>query len=477
MQVKKFEAPTIQEALDQVKRELGPEAIILQTKKNKRGFGLKSKSSVEVTAAVSERSLGKKQAVEVRIPEVSREIIKKYSAEKQAQVFDKFADRQVEQVSQMKDQVTLANKSRRITATRYIDIGETQGSEVRAVAAKPPAKIQETRPPERASASASQIPQIPQIQDEVRQLKRMIQDLKSTQDEMNRGPAEGRNAAGSDSAKIFLNQISLDNPLLQDAFEQLVVNGMDRRYALSLIKKVGFELGGPGVDTPDKISDLLANEIMDSLEIISPLSDIKRETAAGTAQGPKLIALIGPTGVGKTTTIAKLTSDAVARGFKVGLINLDSQKVGAFEQLGTYSKIFNVPFRSAGSVDDLKAALSDYRSLDLVFLDTSGCSQKDPESLKKMQELFKIMDGLRSFLVLSATTRDVELYEIASRFAVFRPEGLVISKLDEASVYGAIYNVFQKSKLPLLYFTTGQKVPDDIEEATRERVASLVMEI
>src|ERR1700733_3845196 len=110
MQVKKFEAPTIQEALDNVKKELGPEAIILQTKKNKRGFGLKSKTSVEVTAAVSERSLGKKQAVEVRIPEASKEIIKKYSAEKQAQVFDKFADRQAEQAFQTKDQVHVATK-------------------------------------------------------------------------------------------------------------------------------------------------------------------------------------------------------------------------------------------------------------------------------------------------------------------------------------------------------------------------------
>jgi flagellar biosynthesis protein FlhF len=161
----------------------------------------------------------------------------------------------------------------------------------------------------------------------------------------------------------------------------------------------------------------------------------------------------------------------------VGVINLDSQKIGAFEQLSTYAKILNVPFRSAGCIEDLRAALADYKSLDVVFIDTSGCSQRDPESLKRMQELFKNMTSVRSYLVLSALTRDAELYEISSRFAVFKPEGLVISKLDEASIYGAIYNVFQKSKLPLLYFTTGQKVPEDIEEATRERVASLVMEI
>src|SRR5438445_8017053 len=93
MQVKKFEAPTIQEALDNIKRELGPEAIILQTKNHKRGFGLMSKASVEVTAAVSERSLQKKQFVEKKIPEPTKDALKKMPAQRQAEFYDKYADR------------------------------------------------------------------------------------------------------------------------------------------------------------------------------------------------------------------------------------------------------------------------------------------------------------------------------------------------------------------------------------------------
>ncbi|MFZ9596661.1 MAG: flagellar biosynthesis protein FlhF, partial [Bdellovibrionia bacterium] len=177
------------------------------------------------------------------------------------------------------------------------------------------------------------------------------------------------------------------------------------------------------------------------------------------------------------TTLAKLTSEAKARGLRVGLINLDNQKIGAFEQLGIYARILNVPYRSAGSMDDLKSALADFQNLELILVDTPGCSQKDPGSMERVQEKFKLFFGLRPFLVLSATTRDIELYEISGRFSVFRPEGLIISKLDEASVYGSIYNVCQKSKLPLVYFTTGQKVPDDLEEATPERVASLLVEL
>jgi flagellar biosynthesis protein FlhF len=85
--------------------------------------------------------------------------------------------------------------------------------------------------------------------------------------------------------------------------------------------------------------------------------------------------------------------------------------------------------------------------------------------------------SMKTLLVLSATTRDAEMYDMASRFSVFRPQGLVFSKLDETTLYGAIYNVPQKVRLPLLYFTTGQKVPEDIEKATAERVVSLVMDL
>ncbi|MEO5971724.1 MAG: hypothetical protein ABIQ95_17500, partial [Bdellovibrionia bacterium] len=251
MQVKKFEAPTIQEALDNVKRELGPEAIILQTKKSKRGFGIMAKASVEVTAAVSERSLGKKQAVEIRIPEASKEIIKKYSAEKQVKVFDQFADRQLEQASHMKDQVSVKDKSKRITATRYIDIeegpsakggssstdlGAVLGAAIGSVLGTSPAKQTTKAVPTGTLVNPTSQRTGPPLEDEVRQLKRMIQELKSAQDEMGRTAMEGASAKSREGGRTFLNQISLDNPLLQDAFEQLVVNGMDRRYALSLIK-------------------------------------------------------------------------------------------------------------------------------------------------------------------------------------------------------------------------------------------------
>src|SRR5687768_2999035 len=106
MQVKKFEAPTIQEALEHIKRELGPEAIILQTKRNRKGFGLLSKSSVEITAAVSERSLNKKKTLETKLPETQREAVQKMTAHRQAEFYSKYGNRSIDQAaSNTKDKV------------------------------------------------------------------------------------------------------------------------------------------------------------------------------------------------------------------------------------------------------------------------------------------------------------------------------------------------------------------------------------
>jgi flagellar biosynthesis protein FlhF len=473
MQVKKFEAPTLQEALDTIKRELGPEAIILQTKQNKRGFGLMSKGSVEVTAAVSERSTHKKAFAERRIPEATKKAIHKLPAEKQAGVYDKYLDSHLERAAKTtRDRVEMSGQPpagatagrgvKPITARRYIDIGDEETAPPRGRRPAPAATAAVS--PSQPAYSLAPAP----VEEEVRHLKRMIQELKSAQDE---------NLFGS-GARSYGPRSALATPALQDAFDQLVVNGMEKRFALGLVKKVSFELGEDRSQNPDEVLDALAAEIMSGTQVAAPAIHAPRPMGEGAKPGPMIVALVGPTGVGKTTTVAKMASEALLRrNLKVGLINLDSYKVAAFDQLATYAKILNVPFRSAASADDLRSAIADFQSLDLVLIDTTGRSPRDPGSLKEMQDTLASIEGVHAELVLSATTRDAELYDTATRFAAFRPRGVTFSKLDEATCFGAIYNVTQKSNLPLIYFTTGQRVPEDIEEATRERVAALVMDL
>ncbi len=500
MQVKKFEAPTIQEALETIKRELGPEAIILQTKKYKRGFGLMSKASVEVTAAVSERSMQKKEYVEKRVATKDRDAMRGMPADRQAEYFDKHGEKHLQRLQQnaARDQVELLSgrgrqaataaqahagapragaaqaPQKRITSTRYVDID--------------PLPLAPEAPQQQAAPISTRAPSPPishamvagmglgaPVEEEMRHLKRMIQELKTAQDQLveSRGSAESAQATGLTE--------TLSTVALRDAFEQLVLNGVERRYALPLLKKASFELGEDRINSPDAILDALASEIMQSADVASVLSGVQprgQGLEPGERSQPSILSIVGPTGVGKTTTVAKIASEAILkRGLKVGLINLDSYKVGAFDQLGTYAKILNVPFRSCTTHEELQAALQDFQTLDLVLLDTAGRSQRDPGSLRETQAMLDKVPAARTLLMLSVTTRDTELYDMANRFGMFRPQGLIVGKLDEATTFGAIYNLSQRVRMPLLYFTTGQRVPEDIEEATGERMAALILEL
>ncbi len=469
MQVKKFEASTLQEALDHIKRELGPEAIILQTKQNKRGFGLMSKASVEVTAAVSERAITKKSFAETRLPEKSRDAIKKLPADRQADLYDTYLDKHLSKVAQQtQDRVDLGKgkpaPQRKVTERRYIDIPDDEST----AAKLPTQRVAKSQPQvqQAVEVKAANHAERMTLEEEISHLKRMLVEIKTAQDE-------------KDERRMTAGPAQFNTPVLQESFEQLVINGVDKRYALAIVKKVGFELGSERAKNADEVLDHVALEIMNSVSVDAPLAALKplSEKPEGERR-PSVIAIVGPTGVGKTTTLAKIASEVILKkNLKVGLINVDTYKVAAFDQLATYAKILNVPFRSAASPEDLKAAVDDFQGLDLVLIDTTGRSQRDPASLKEMHALLGAIPGAETYLVLSATTRDVELYDMAGRFSVFKPKGIIVSKLDEAAIYGAVYNVSQRTKLPMLYFTTGQRVPEDIEEASGERIVALVMDL
>lgn len=462
MQVKKFEAPTMAEALETIKRELGPEAVILQTKNNKKGFGLLSKTSVEVTAAVADKAMLKKKVLDTIAPSAKRAELDKMPAHLQAQVYDKVEIQRRAHAKAASAKAAAPASSAaatparsKITATRYIDIGDGEKSVPRLAA-----PTQVTRAIKEGAEARGNIEQ------EIDSLRKLVQDLKKAQEGF-AGPL----ASGSDLPTALPGALS-------DVLEQLTLNGLDRRYALSLIRRVRTVLGEAKCHDSEAILDQLAIEVMEETEVLPLLKGIRTKEDKGFSTDSQFIALVGPTGVGKTTTLAKIASEAILkRGMKVGLINVDTYKVAAHDQLATYAKILNVPFRSVANSEELSLALQDFNNFDLVLIDTTGRSQKDLESLNQMKNLLQGFPQIRTELVLSATTRDQELYEMGSRFGIFKPEGLIVSKLDEASIYGAVYNISQRLKLPLMYFTTGQRVPEDLEEASKERMAALIMDL
>jgi flagellar biosynthesis protein FlhF len=195
-----------------------------------------------------------------------------------------------------------------------------------------------------------------------------------------------------------------------------------------------------------------------------------------TAKRPAVWALVGPTGVGKTTTAAKLAANfALRHRLKVGLVTVDTYRIAAAEQIEVYGRIMEIPTVVAGGAEDLRRALEGMAELDLVLVDTVGRSPKDEENLEELRAVLEGAPGLTTHLVLACPTRDADKAEVLAAFARFAPQSLIFTKLDETATYGPILNQVVRSGLPVSYLTCGQRVPEDLEEATREGLAKRLL--
>jgi flagellar biosynthesis protein FlhF len=183
------------------------------------------------------------------------------------------------------------------------------------------------------------------------------------------------------------------------------------------------------------------------------------------APGRRRVALVGPTGVGKTTTIAKLAANFRLRdGIRMGLVTVDTYRIAAVEQLRTYAEIIDLPMKVVTSPREMRRALDELSGLDLVLIDTAGRSPRDE---LKIQEL--------KSLVLSLVASPKSLQATAEKFAPAGTTAMILTKLDEAVGMGSLLSVARRVPLPVSYLTTGQDVPDDIEHASARRVARLVL--
>lgn len=196
-----------------------------------------------------------------------------------------------------------------------------------------------------------------------------------------------------------------------------------------------------------------------------------------TAEGrPTIVALVGPTGVGKTTTLAKLAAHMKLReGRRVGLITLDTYRIAAVEQLKTYAQILQVPLIAVTTPEEIQDAVKQMCACDLILIDTAGRSPKDEPRIAELAELLSAVRPDQVHLVLSTTSREETIREAAEKFGVLGPRQVIFTKLDEAVGFGVIVNVLHDLNLRLSYLTMGQSVPDDIEVASARRVAQLIL--
>ncbi|MGE5676486.1 MAG: flagellar biosynthesis protein FlhF [Pseudomonadota bacterium] len=190
----------------------------------------------------------------------------------------------------------------------------------------------------------------------------------------------------------------------------------------------------------------------------------------------KVIIVIGPTGVGKTTTLAKLAANMVlTEKKKVGLVTSDTYRIAAVEQLKTYSEIIGVPLSIIYTPGEILNAIENYKDKDLILVDTAGRSHKDKYQLMELKTLIKSSIDYEVYLVMSATTKFSECIEIIKNYSFLDDYKLLFTKLDETSAFGVILNVAYITKKPISYITTGQSVPDDIEIADNSKIINCLL--
>lgn len=191
---------------------------------------------------------------------------------------------------------------------------------------------------------------------------------------------------------------------------------------------------------------------------------------------PTVAVFVGPTGVGKTTTLAKIAAQySVIMKKKVGVMTCDTYRIAAVDQLKTYSEIMDVPIRVIYQSSDIEEAMQQYKDMDLVLVDTAGRSYRDKMKLMELNKMLKALGDQQLFLVISAATNYKNVMEILSSYSFLKNYRILITKVDENVSNGIILNIAVKSGKPLSYITTGQSVPDDIEKVEGEKIASLIL--
>ncbi len=436
MLVKTFQAATMADALRQVKAELGPDAMILSTKKERQGgiMGFFSKQVVKVTAAIDPQRPPQPPPVPAR-QRIERERTAKEEFESSllaplARELRELRER-VEQLSKRDDDLRQRQNEGAAAGDGAVKVGEVAG------------------------LNLNNIPR-----QDLEEIKKLLVTTLTRHQEGGAQPVQWPDAIGGGQQPEGTAEDVTGVPLVHELERQ----GIDREVMSKIITTINTL---PAEQEGQAIAGRLGVAFGRLIKFTGMLR-LKKNA-------PRIIALVGPTGVGKTTTTAKLAAMyALNRGNKVALITMDIFRVGAVEQLKTYTKIMGIPLEVASTPKELERAVDRHADCDLILVDTAGRSHKDAEKLDEMKGFLEVIHA-DIYLCLSATTKDRELEEILKRFSIFDVSKVVFTKLDECESFGCIVNLLLKANLQIAYFTTGQRVPEDIEVATSDKLAELIL--
>jgi len=249
----------------------------------------------------------------------------------------------------------------------------------------------------------------------------------------------------------------------------LIENMVADEVAVDIVRSLQRQLRPELLADKKLVRERLAEHLEKLIPTAGPIVRTKTE-------GPHVVALIGPTGVGKTTTIAKLAANLKLREKKrVGLITIDTFRIAAIDQLKRYADILGAQLRVVGTPEEMKAAIEQMSDCEYVLIDTAGRSPRDSMKLNELKRFLSFADPDEVYLVLSTTASEGCVELALEKFGEVRVDKLIFTKLDEAAQLGVVLNVVRRVNKGLAYVTTGQDVPDDIEVGHGRRLANLIL--
>ncbi len=449
MLVRKFEAENMAAALKQVKNSLGPEALILSTRTlGKKGLGVLGKQTIEVTAAIESPAM--KNNLRHAAPR----------REAQSATLGKVPAAYSRRVETLEDEQVSLSQAVRPREMPVETVSSPLEEEVRRLSSRLDAQ------------------NFDQLQAEIKQLKTLMEELsrgrQALETALPEAPAaklvlpEKAAAPEMKSRPVVSKLKTVAEQNQEELMAILTERGVEPDAAATIARFAAPQMSERQLREPEQCRRFLRATLSGLVRTTGPL------WTPGEAQ--KRISLIGATGVGKTTTIAKLAAEAMTQsGARIALVTIDTYRIAAVEQLKVYGEIMGLPVEVVLSPEQLQEAFRRHRDKDLILIDTAGRSPLDSPRLDELNEFLGPESGVENCLVLAAPTDERLQQQTLQAFRRLPLSRLIFTKLDETDRCGALINIPTRSNLPLAYLTDGQQVPEDLLPADPEVVAEIVM--
>jgi len=437
--------------LRMIKQELGPDALILSTKTVRNGkLGLLSKPMLEITAAI-DSDFPQKPAQEKPVQfTLAPQPAKQSKAPRENRSFTRVINDPVEQY--------LDNDAPQQTTKNSANFREYPTPKASGSA---PLVKREQKSSEKNNA----------IQSEVDELKQLVNSLAGQISVLSNKESAPVNKAQSQlppNKKNGTNSLLPSRVAVNRFLSLLTSKGINPEAARGIAGSMRSSLSEQELGDTDYVTDVLIEKLQKLIKVTPP--DFTRQSKQ------RRIALVGATGVGKTTTLAKIAASYLQQqSNSIALITIDTYRIAAVEQLKVYGEIMHIPVDVVITPQQLGQALNRHKDKELILIDTAGRSPRDSFCIDELSSFFAPEYNIKKHLVLSATTRENEITDTIQQFARIKIANTIFTKIDECLSLGVLLNTQLHNSNPISYITNGQRVPEDLLEITPKKIAELIM--